>query len=215
MPFSIHPSLILGFNESLCLVIMGVSFIITWQTMIGLILFAVMSCSSRINFAHEKMAPNAIKPATDRSKLVTNSNIIDARCKLTDTGVDLRAGCHYEVRIVSKEEEIVDGDGSSAIALKGLEGWDNPLLLPVSIFKRSPFQPYFALIGITGGKNGGRIHEFDPNRASNTLYAPPRSGRLYCYFNDWPCRYGNNHGRIKLSFTLTDTQPCTAKNYTP
>jgi hypothetical protein len=143
----------------------------------------------------------ALSPLPTHQCTTGVSNLLDARCKLIDTGLDLIKGCRYQIKIVSKEEAIVDGNGRFAVKLCGLEGWDKPFLWPVAFCKRSPCQPYFALIAVIDGRHAGRIVEYNPAQPYDSVYVPPRSGRLFCYLNDWPSRYDNNHGRFRLRLT--------------
>ena len=133
--------------------------------------------------------------------------MIDARNASNMTGIKVSAGNRYAIQIRDVIEPIVDGDGRLAVKCAGLEGWDCVLLWPLFYMKRDPLEPYFALMATVEGEPVGRILEFDPLLPSKTLFSPSRSGLLECYFNDWSCRYSNNHGRFRIEFTELSLRP--------
>jgi hypothetical protein len=136
------------------------------------------------------------------SQTPQESRVIIAKCNWNDTDVNLVGGVHYRVSITEREEDIADGDGFMQKKLCGLEGWDSLLLWPLCIFKRHPFERYFTLIGVVEGAPPQRILEYNPHDPEHTVFIAPATGRLYCYFNDWACLYGNNHGKFRLRFTV-------------
>jgi len=128
------------------------------------------------------------------------SSGICARRLWNDTGIDVVENTPYAVH-VEVVQPIVDGDHWPMVRPRKLHGWDCPFLWPLCFMKRSPFNPYFALIGLVDyDKPARRIPEYDPADPRHTVFIAPATGRLYCYFNDWQCLYENNHGMVKLTF---------------
>ncbi len=125
--------------------------------------------------------------------------VIDAQKKDNDSGIDVVANVAYEVRVHKVIEPLVDGKRIWKRTVKGLEGWDSVLVRPWAKKKRQPNEPYYALIGTVDGNEPARLVEYDPESSAPALYIPRRSGRLHCYFNDWPSRYDNNQGKIQIA----------------
>jgi hypothetical protein len=139
--------------------------------------------------------------AGQRETVTTNS--IEAKEKWNCAGVRLQQGARYRFEI-EKLVGLVDGDGPDAQHLDDLDGWEKWYTLPLFFLKRRPFERYFTLIGTIGRKHPFRMRAFDPEHPERITLTAPSTGKLICYFNDWPWLYGNNHGSVILRVSLVD-----------
>jgi len=127
-----------------------------------------------------------------RKKTAVVSQPVLAAEKWNATGIQLQQGKCYSIRLVDTLD--VSDDTIPVTTLDGWPGrWRRRLFLPVAIFRRRPFDPWFALIGSVNKKHCFRI-AYD-----GFEFTAPATGELFCYFNDVPFRYNNNHGSVRLS----------------
>ena len=64
---------------------------------------------------------------------------------------------------------------------------------------RLPGQRYFCLCGGVETASGTPQDLFGIGQAEGLIIQIPIAGRLYFFANDWPDKYGNNHGSVRLS----------------
>ena len=122
------------------------------------------------------MAQDSLEPA-----------IIDSRAIWNDTGFEVVAGLRYEVA--------VSGQWHDASHVTGPEGWPgNGVVNWFKFLRRARHFEWAALVGSVDQRKP-YIHLMPGT------FVAPATGRLYCFANDAPGFYGNNHGSLKLTIT--------------
>jgi hypothetical protein len=122
------------------------------------------------------------------------STLLQASCFWCATGLKVEAGRRYEVAL-----EVVEHLRDADISVDGLHGcrwnWRHEILFaPFNWMRRSPRDPYFALIATVDRQRPERLLPDVP-------YTAPVTGELVCFFNDMPFAYANNHGSARLHLT--------------
>jgi hypothetical protein len=79
----------------------------------------------------------------------------------------------------------------------GPEGFSKWWMRPFESSRRMPGLPWFRLIG-TVGRN--LDHTFSIGGGLDA-YSPPLAGEFFCFLNDAPSFYWNNHGSLDLRIT--------------
>jgi len=101
-------------------------------------------------------------------------------------------GQSYSIRLV-EPLDVYD----ASIHVTTLDGWPSCwqrlVFSPLAIFRRCPFDPWFAMICSVDKQHRFRI-TYDGYE-----FAAPATGELYCYFNDVPFFYKNNRGTVRIS----------------
>lgn len=116
-----------------------------------------------------------------------------AKEKWMDSKLQVQRDHTYQ--IIVKFDGVIDGNAPFSVPVADLNGWPcswrQIAVLPIALARRRPLEPWFSLIATIDRKKPQRLREGEPFHAQAT-------GRVYCYFNDVPFLYGNNHGRIQL-----------------
>ena len=122
-----------------------------------------------------------------------DSRPIVASNKWNATGIHLNKGTRYRIALLGPLD-VHDG-GIHVTTLGGWPSWcwQRIVFAPTGLFRRRPFNPWFALIGSVDKKRSFRI-AYD-----GFEFEAPASGELFCYFNDTPFRYRNNKGATQIS----------------
>lgn len=81
----------------------------------------------------------------------------------------------------------------------GAEGYSKGYLKPFEACRRMPKAQWFSLIGCYG-KDPRNCFDLGYIMArQGGRYTATQSGELYCFANDMPCMYFNNHGFVELN----------------
>jgi len=133
----------------------------------------------------------------DASAQVVQFQIITNQ-KWADTGVEVIGGHRCRFRVVDMST-VYDW----FIPVRDLDGWPwawaRIAASPVSVFRRRPFDPWFALIATVDRASPSCVRR-------GVDWCAPASGKLVCYFNDAPWSYGNNYGVARLQITEIHAQ---------
>ena len=114
--------------------------------------------------------------------------VVQASDKWNDTGFDVRPGEYYEFRAAGEWADWIirtDADGYEC---------DEGYMKALARFRRSPDNPWFALIGAVDRKRDNQFLIGLDRRAKMKA-----AGRLFCFANDLPLLYWNNKGYVELS----------------
>lgn len=123
---------------------------------------------------------------------------IDARCPWNRTGVRLEPGARYALAVTRALEPWVDWwvPSHPRTGWTGIAGWFNGL---ANGRARAANAPMYALVGA----QGQRPDTFFVAGEASTLRAT-HAEELLLFANDWPARYGNNHGCLELTIRRID-----------
>jgi hypothetical protein len=145
-----------------------------------------------LKFPLKRIQPNP--PAVPARKTTAAfSRPIIASERWDATGIHLNKGARYVITFVSPLD--VHHANIHVTTLRGWPwSWRPIIFLPLALLlRRRRFAPWFGLIGSVDKKRCLRISD---DRAEITA---PATRELFCYFNDVPFLYKNNHGSITLS----------------
>lgn len=134
-----------------------------------------------------------------RRSRVQLSKPILACTRWNATGIHVQAGVTYRFEFYPSPD-LAD----AVIRVQTLDGWppspQRAVLTPLlGLFRRRPFDPWFSLIGT--------VEHGEPFRVTSAQWTPRRSGALFCYFNDLPIMYWNNHGSARLAAIALPLHP--------
>lgn len=115
---------------------------------------------------------------------------ITAKPLWNDTGISLQAGGLYRLQAT--------GQWSDASIICGPAGYASPnwWMGVLERFRRSPYDPWFALIGAVDHDPGTQFLI-----GTDCLMTASRSGQLTCFANDVAIAYWNNTGVVELTVT--------------
>ena len=123
---------------------------------------------------------------------------VDAQCRWNRTGVLTQMNALYEVEVIAQTEAWFDDELESDLAT----GWIGRIARLVGFFARGfardVHSPMYALIAAQGKEGNDYTLVGSRGAVTGTREQP---AELLLFANDWPSKYQNNHGCLKVQIT--------------
>jgi len=116
---------------------------------------------------------------------------VDAKLEWNPSGIDMKAGEQYSIKVTILEEW-KDANTTSSLS----KGWNPPARWIEWLVRRKARAPHLPMYSLVGSLDEDSATFFLIGEAARLQV--PKDGALQAFANDWPGRYLNNHGRVDV-----------------
>ncbi len=125
--------------------------------------------------------------------------IIQAGLEWNKTDIELEAGCTYDFSVVGTWMDASIECSADGYPPPELKLWQKMILACFSPLRRVRSEKWFALIGVIDQDMSTAFLIGQEAKGIKVAH----SGKLTCFANDVPFKYGNNSGAVTLTVTVT------------